>query len=198
MVGDARRKGGSYSDNPNTARTRRYLKNQTPEQRALKSKVFSEYRAFRTTCIKRSSMSDYIYERSRDVKLKMLSDAVNTLIANRAARNIDYFGTHVEEFITRFHDKAFLKSIGKANAVLPTSGEDSPMEGYAAAPNSTAGIANPGQLQHSEQEGPNNVDAQGEHVSEEMLAISEFLDRQAKAQKETCDGLALLLNSVGF
>ncbi|EXF74609.1 hypothetical protein CFIO01_09682 [Colletotrichum fioriniae PJ7] len=183
--GDARRKGGEYSTNPNTQRTRTYLANQTPEQRALKSKVFSEYRAFRTTCIKRASMSDYIYERDRDAKVKMLSDALNKLVANRTARNIQYMGQSVKRFAERYHDKAFLRSVEQANA--------SP----APAQKSTTGITSPGQ-QGSEEDRANNGGTAAADISEELTTISQLLDMQARASMETYNGLTDIMRGLGF
>ncbi|KAK0372269.1 hypothetical protein CLIM01_10381 [Colletotrichum limetticola] len=183
--GDARRKGGEYSTNPNTQRTRTYLANQTPEQRALKSKVFSEYRAFRTTCIKRASMSDYIYERDRDAKVKMLSDALNKLVANRTARNIEYMGQSVKRFAERYHDKAFLRSVEEANAST------------APAQKSTTGLANLGQ-EDSEEDTANNVGTAAADISEELAAISQLLDMQARASMETYNGLTDIMHGLGF
>ncbi|KAL2880426.1 hypothetical protein SGCOL_004143 [Colletotrichum sp. CLE4] len=190
--GDARRKGGEYSTNPNTQRTRTYLANQTPEQKALKSKVFSEYRAFRTTCIKRANMSDYIYERDRDTKIKMLSDSLNTLVANRTARNIQYMGQSVKRFAERYHDKAFLRSVEQANA-LPQGGLST-----GSSPESQIGITNPSQLQDPEEEGANNGDTVASELSEELTTISQLLNMQARATMETYNGLTDIMHDLGF
>ncbi|GJD03974.1 hypothetical protein ColKHC_12799 [Colletotrichum higginsianum] len=116
MAGDARRKGGVYSTNPNTVRTRQSLNSLPPKTKELRRTTFLEYRSLRTCCITRSKKSDYIRSQSRDEKLAMLREACRSTLANRQKKGTELMGTDVDEFTARFHDKALLAQGGSPNS----------------------------------------------------------------------------------
>ncbi|KAF9871927.1 hypothetical protein CkaCkLH20_10559 [Colletotrichum karsti] len=109
MPGDARRKGGSYSTNPATMRTRAYQANLTPEKAAERKKKFAEYRSLRDVCIRVSKSDAYKDVTTRDGKLKLLSEGCQRLMADRIATRKPTCGTDIDEFVTRFHDGRWLK-----------------------------------------------------------------------------------------
>ncbi|WYZ45637.1 hypothetical protein EsH8_VIII_000953 [Colletotrichum jinshuiense] len=113
MAGDARRKGGAYSDNPNTVRTRLYNSSLGEKAKELKSKRFSEYRALRSACINTSRKAEYFQERTREGKLAILRRACTVTLQRRRSKCMPMMGYDIEEFITRYHDKSFLRGIGQ-------------------------------------------------------------------------------------
>ncbi|WQF89470.1 hypothetical protein CDEST_14484 [Colletotrichum destructivum] len=116
MAGDARRKGGTYSTNANTVRTRQSLSSLPPKKKELRRTTFLEYRSLRTCCITRSKKPDYIGSHSRDEKLAMLREACQNTLANRQKKGTELMGTNVDEFTARFHDKALLAQGGGPNS----------------------------------------------------------------------------------
>lgn len=81
--GDARMKGGSYSTNPNTMRTRAYNASLSPERSAQRKARFSQYRALRAVCIRVANTDEYKKEHNRDAKIAILRIAVDDIIARR-------------------------------------------------------------------------------------------------------------------
>ncbi|TEA14830.1 hypothetical protein C8034_v002629 [Colletotrichum sidae] len=116
MVGDARKKGGAYSDNPVTMRHRQYEANLAPEKLTLRRRKFCEYRALRSTCLKVSESEAYKTETTRDGKLHHLRIACNNKLTNRVHANIPSFDPDVEAFVTRFHDGRWEKGLKKTLA----------------------------------------------------------------------------------
>ncbi|TDZ58624.1 hypothetical protein CTRI78_v005194 [Colletotrichum trifolii] len=116
MVGDARKKGGAYSDNPVTMRHRQYEANLAPEKLTLRRRKFCEYRALRATCLKVSESEAYKTETTRDGKLHHLRIACNNKLTNRIHANIPSFDPDVEAFVTRFHDGRWVKGLKKSLA----------------------------------------------------------------------------------
>ncbi|KAF4912418.1 hypothetical protein CGCVW01_v011119 [Colletotrichum viniferum] len=116
MPGDARKKGGSYSTNPNTVRTRAYQASQTPEQAAARRQKFAEYRSLRDNCLRVYKSDDFKAAVTRDARVDILRKSCDQLMANRAAANKVMCGTDVDEYVKRFHDSRWLKR-QKAKAV---------------------------------------------------------------------------------
>ncbi|KAJ0337623.1 hypothetical protein COL154_012452 [Colletotrichum chrysophilum] len=109
MPGDARKKGGSYSTNPNTVRTRAYQASQTPEQAAARREKFAEYRSLRDNCLRVYKSDDFKAAVTRDARVDILRKSCEQLMANRAAANKVMCGTDVDEYVKRFHDSRWLK-----------------------------------------------------------------------------------------
>ncbi|EQB53534.1 hypothetical protein CGLO_06726 [Colletotrichum gloeosporioides Cg-14] len=109
MPGDARKKGGSYSTNPNTVRTRAYQASQTPEQAAARREKFAEYRSLRDNCLRVYKSDDFKAAITRDARVDILRKSCEQLMANRAAANKVMCGTDVDEYVKRFHDSRWLK-----------------------------------------------------------------------------------------
>ncbi|KAJ0166381.1 hypothetical protein CTA2_7532 [Colletotrichum tanaceti] len=131
MAGDARRKGGVYSTNPNTVRTRQNLNSLPPKKKELRRTTFLEYRSLRTCCITRSKKADYIASQSRDEKLNMLREACRNTLANRQKKGTELMGTNVDEFTARFHDKALLAQGGGGPnfGPVPSDSDDNDSDG---------------------------------------------------------------------
>ncbi|KAF3802119.1 hypothetical protein GCG54_00012365 [Colletotrichum gloeosporioides] len=109
MPGDARKKGGSYSTNPNTVRTRAYQASQTPEQAAARREKFAEYRSLRDNCLRVYKSDDFKAAVTRDARVDILRKSCEQLMANRAAAHKVMCGTDVDEYVKRFHDSRWLK-----------------------------------------------------------------------------------------
>ncbi|KAF4819842.1 hypothetical protein CGCTS75_v011548 [Colletotrichum tropicale] len=126
MPGDARKKGGSYSTNPNTVRTRAYQASQTPEQAAARREKFAEYRSLRDNCLRVYKSDDFKAAVTRDDRVDILRKSCEQLIANRAAANKVMCGTDVDEYVKRFHDSRWLKrQKAKAAGTADSDSDDS-------------------------------------------------------------------------
>ncbi|KZL86015.1 hypothetical protein CI238_08070 [Colletotrichum incanum] len=222
MAGDARKKGGVYSDNPKTMRTRDFLKKLPVGKKEEKRKTFLEYRSLRTTCITRSKKADYHQSHSRDDKLAMLREACSNALANRLKRGIEYMGTDIEVFIARFHDRAFLRGMRqKAGADASASdGADTPgpageaddsdsdsdneqlviahNEGPSTAPASPLGMSDLVNFIDYHQGVTNEFDEYVEQLQEKQAMILQEMSVRSYVQFETANSLSLLLRTSGF
>ncbi|KAK1965487.1 hypothetical protein LY78DRAFT_610258 [Colletotrichum sublineola] len=126
MADDARKKGGTYSNNPKTQRTVEYLKNIPAEKRDEQRKNFLEYRSFRTTCIPHAKKTDYQQSCSRNDKINMLREACHNAIANRYKR-IEYKGIDIDAHVARFHDRAFVSNTKKNASASNSASTPSPV-----------------------------------------------------------------------
>ncbi|KAK1590676.1 uncharacterized protein LY79DRAFT_579681 [Colletotrichum navitas] len=216
MAGDARKKGGVYSDNPKTRRTVEYLQNLPTEKRNEKRKNFLEYRSLRTTCITRAKKADYQQSRSRDDKLTMLREACHNAIANRLKKGIDYEGTDIETHVARFHDRAFFdgnKKNASASNIASTpspaseaADPDSDTEQSANAHNgsqTTAPASTPSTTNIADSIGDHSTitDGIGEEfqlLEEEYEMILQEMSVRAYIQLQTAHKLRLLVEAAGF
>ncbi|GJC85578.1 hypothetical protein ColLi_08416 [Colletotrichum liriopes] len=220
MVGDARKKGGIYSDNPKTKRTRAFLENLPAGKKEARRKTFLEYRSLRTTCITRSKKTDYQQSHSRDDKLSMLREACSNAIANRLKRGIEYMGTDIEASIARFHDRAFLCAMKqKAGADASASdGTDSPGpageaddsdsdneqlvtahdEGPSMAPANPPGMPDLVNFIDYHQGVTNEFDEYVEQLQDKQAMILQEMSVRSYVQFEAANSLRLLLRASGF
>ncbi|KAK2006044.1 hypothetical protein LZ32DRAFT_633212 [Colletotrichum eremochloae] len=150
MSCDARKKGGTYSDNPKIRRTVEYLKNIPAEKRDEQRKNFLEYRSLRTTCIPHAKKTDYQQSCSRNDKINMLREACHNAIANRYMlstlsffltssayhclyiltteyKRIEYKGIDIDAHVARFHDRAFVSNTKKNASASNSASTPSPV-----------------------------------------------------------------------
>ncbi|KAF6812000.1 hypothetical protein CSOJ01_05438 [Colletotrichum sojae] len=105
--GDARKKGGSYSTNPNTMRTRAYNASLTPERSAQRKARFSQYRALRAVCIRVADKEEYKQEKNRDAKIGILREAMAEALARRTNKAI--ISVDIGDYAKKFHDNQWAK-----------------------------------------------------------------------------------------
>ncbi|GKT45944.1 uncharacterized protein ColSpa_06125 [Colletotrichum spaethianum] len=215
MAGDGRKKGGVYSDNPNTKRTRDFLRRLPPNRKEARRRGSLEYRAFRTTCITRSKKADY-HKATRNGKLAMLREACHKSLANRLKRGVEYVGTDIEIFIARFHDRVIKQNADAdagASDDADTSGpasEACDLESDNEQP-ATVPIGDPSTASASLSDTANLADFidydQGvadefskyvEQLEEKQEMILQELSVRSYTQFETANSLGLLLEAAGF
>ncbi|KAK1978723.1 hypothetical protein LZ30DRAFT_662637 [Colletotrichum cereale] len=216
MAGDARKKGGVYSDNPKTRRTVEYLQNLPPQKRDEKRKNFLEYRSLRSTCITRCKKADYQQSNSRDKKLTILREACHTAIANRLKRGIDYEGTDIEAHIVRFHDRGFAcgskkdaSASNNASTPSPASEADStgsdteqPANAHdssqAVTSTSALGVFNMADSIDHQGGMTDDFDKELQQLEEEHEMILQEMSVRAYIQLQTAHKLRLLVEAAGF
>ncbi|EFQ29592.1 hypothetical protein CGRA01v4_14871 [Colletotrichum graminicola] len=215
MAGDARKKGGAYSDNPKTRRTVEYLQNLPAEKKNEKRKNFLEYRSLRTACITCAKKADYQQSRSRDDKLAMLREACQNAMANRLKKGIDYEGTDIETHVARFHDRAFCGSKKNAGASdvartpSPASEADGPnpdaeqsanahndsqTTGPASTPNTTNIVDSIGHDNST----ADDIDEDSQLLEEGHEMILQEISVRAYIQVQTAHKLRLLVEAAGL
>ncbi|KAK1993180.1 hypothetical protein LX36DRAFT_684435 [Colletotrichum falcatum] len=209
MAGDARKKGGAYSDNPKTQRTVEYIQNLPAEKREEKRKNFLEYRCLRTACIARAKKEDYQQSHSRNDRLSMLRDACNDAIAKRLKKGIEYKGTDVEAHIARFHDRAFdygsRKNTGNSNGGGAPEADptEEPANTHNGGQNNTAPASSPDTVDKVDSIDHHNCKASEleedmQMLEEEHDIILEEMRFRADTQLQTARKLRLLVEASGF